>query len=177
MLKLKLHYPGNLIWRANSLEKTLMLGKTESKRRRGQQKMRWLDSITNSMDMTLRKLQEIVKDREAWHATLHGVTKSQTWMSIRKTTTKLSIWYLLFGLFYPVTTTTINWCPLAEIFYSMFYWLTPVEWVVILHNTSSSTSISSYIYCLKSFLIGGGNHTRTIAIEFPQIMSKLGLVY
>ena len=104
----------------------------------------------------------------AWHATLHRVAKSQTWISNWKTTTKLSIWYLLFGLFYPVTTPTINWRPFTEIFYSVFYWLTPVEWIVILHNASSSTSISPYIYSLKSFLIGGGNHTRTIAIEFPQ---------
>ena len=92
MLKLKFHYFGHLMWGADSLEMTLVLGQTEGRRRRGRQRTRWLNDITDSMDMSLSKLQEMEKDRKAWHTEVHGVAKSQTWLSDWTTAANQSEW-------------------------------------------------------------------------------------
>ena len=96
MLKLKLQYFGHLMWRTDSLEKTLILGKTESRRRRGWQRMRWLDGITDAVNLNLGKFQEMVRDKEAWHAAIHGIAKSQTRLG-NWTTTKCYRPYLYFS--------------------------------------------------------------------------------
>ena len=105
ILKLKLQYFGHLMWRADSFEKTLMLGKIEGRRRSGRQRLRWLDGITDSVDMSLGGLQELVMDREVWCVVVHGVSKSRTWLSYW-TETELNISELYQEFFFPLGCTT-----------------------------------------------------------------------
>ena len=129
-LKLKLQYFDHLMRRSNSLEKTLMMGKIEGKKRRGQQRIRWLVSITNSMDMNLNKFWEIVEDRGAWHAAVHRVAKSQTWLS--DWTTTIHKHYRIHVYAYVSMKRT------RKLYY--FQW----EFLVMIFNSSNSIQVIEY---------------------------------
>ena len=147
VLKLKLWSFGHLMWRANSSETTLMLGKTEGKRRRGKQRIRWLESITNPLDMNLSKLWEIVKDRGAWHPAVYGVTKSWTWLSNWKTTTATTKWIVWH----------VNYISISESCSVVSGSLRPHELYVPLNFPGQNIGVGSLSLLQGTFPIQGSN--------------------